>query len=300
MDTQRDGVWDKTCRRHAAQSTAVSGFLGRGLVNTISSGDGTRGRQPRVHHRTPLHPLPHRGRSHADTQLRLRIGGQVVRRASGKDNERLNRCRGTSEHAAVGSLETFPDEVPPGGWGHVNGPDRVLDHPANRATLALLEELLPVRCTEVRAVADRAPGDPNTLAFAGVTLREGAQSQATTGGLNLYVRPVGKGRVVLASGPVLRPNAAGIVSVRQAAYATLCELVGARYKPLRGQSIQAPGFGSMALAALEGEVTTASAIGDWAEAWNTFARDGRWPSDTQLPERAHACGQQSPAPWLPA
>lgn len=261
----------------------VSGFSGRGLVNTYLGGDGTRGKATSraftIERRFIRFAIG--GGSHADTQLRLVIGGQIVRRASGKDNERLEPISwDVSEHAGKSAQLEIVDEAT-GGWGHVNV-DQIefSDHPANRATLALLEDLLPIRCTAVRAAADRAPGDPNTLAFAGVTLREGAQSQATAGGLNLYVRPLGKGRVVLASGPVLRPNTAGTVSARQGAYATLCELAGARYKPLRGQSIQAPGFGSMALAALEGEVTTASAIGDWADAWNTFVKDGRWPSDT--------------------
>lgn len=259
----------------------VSGFLGRGLVNTFVDGDGTTGKAT-----SRAFAIERRfirfligGGSHANTQIRLIVGGKVVRRASGRDNERLEATSwdvGEFE-GQTGQLEIVDDATGP--WGHVNV-DQIefSDEPANRAALAVLEDLLPIRCAGVEPASDHSPGDPNTIVFAGAAPREGTETQATPSGLRLFVRSFGKGRVILAAGPILRPNVARTVSMRQQAYATLCGLAGARYEPLRGQSTRAPGYGSLALAALEGEVTTVSEIEDWPSAWATFAQGGAWPA----------------------
>jgi uncharacterized protein (DUF608 family) len=255
----------------------VSGFLGKGLVNTYLEGDGTIGRavsrEFEIERRFIRFLIG--GGSHGNTQLRLVVGGQTVRSISGKDNERLepaawdvSEFEGRTAHLEIVDEATGP-------WGHVNV-DHIefSDTPGNRAVLALLEELLPIRFTDARPVSRAGAGHPNVIEFDRLELREGAQSQSTATGLRLFSRPLGKGRVVLAGGPVLPAEQAGAVPARQTAYATLCELVGAKYASAAGQHPKAPGFGSLALAVLAGERTVLEAAEDWTVFWQKFTADG--------------------------
>jgi uncharacterized protein (DUF608 family) len=247
----------------------VSGFLGQGLVNTYLDGDDTTGRltsQPFVIGRRFIRFLVGGGR-HATTQMRLVVGGQVVRSIAGKDNERLEptswdvrEFEGQTAHLEIVDAQKGP-------WGHVN-----VDHiefsdlPANAPALALLEELLPIR-----------PGRSSQGRGGGLTefsLREGAVSSVTRGQREVITRSLGAGQVVFVPGAVLEPAQAEFSRARQSAYALLCELAGATYHAPQGLSAKAPGFGTLALAAFGGDTTVRVAFENWDEAWRHFAEKG--------------------------
>ena len=268
---------DKPATGTLPNQQPVSGFLGKGLVNSYLEGDGTTGRlvsKPFTIERNYIRFLVGGG-SHANTQIRLVVGERVVRAAAGRDNERLlpaswdvRELQGQTAH-----LEIVDENQ--GGWGHINV-DQIefADQPANRAVFLLLEELLPARFSGVRPSGPREPGAPNTVEFDGLELREGASGSAAASGLRLLRRPLGKGQVVLAAGPVLEPEQAELAGRRQRAYATLCGLVGANYVVPAGPLPTAPGFGTLALATLAGNATVQCDFADVNAAWAEFAGRG--------------------------
>ena len=265
----------------------VSGFLGRGMVNTYLEGDGTTGRavsrEFKIERRLIRFLIG--GGARGNTQLRLVVGGQVVRRASGKDNEKLEPSSwDVSEFAdQTGHLEIVDEAT--GGWGHVNV-DQIefSDQPGNRAVLELLEELLPASFTSVRPAQRSNATDPNSIEFAELRLREGAEARSSPSGLRLLTRPHGKGRVVLAGGAILNAGEAGAVPARQRAYALLCGLVGVKYTPVSAQHPKAPGFGTLALAALGGRPSLLTMFNGWDEAWKRFAQSGRFAAFDAAPQ----------------
>lgn len=262
---------------------AVSGFLGRGLVNTYLKGDDTTGRLTspdfRIERRFIRFLIG--GGRHQQTQIRLVAGNKVVRATSGKDNELL--APATWDVAALegqmAHIEIVDQQKGP--WGHINI-DQIefSDLPGQQGLLLLLEELLPVRLNAIRP-AGRNALNMARVEFAGLALRSDAQSSTTTNGLQFYSRPAGKGRVVVAAGSVLEPAAAEASNVRQHAYGILCGLVGARYVVSAGQHPKAPGFGTLALAALTHAGTLLAGFDDWKAAWKTFSSDGRFSPPAQ-------------------
>ena len=263
----------------------VSGFLGKGLVDSFAGGDDTTGRlisKPFDIERHFIRFLVGGGRR-ASTQVRLLVAGKVVRAASGKDDERLEPALWdvSAFEGQTAHLEIVDEQQ--GGWGHINV-DQIefSDTPGNREVMVLLEELLPARFSAVHPVNDQG-GAPGMLRFENLVLQAGATSLAS-GSLTLFTRPLGKGNVVLAAGPVLEPGQAGLSHQRQRAYGFLCGLVGAKYTATHGQHPKAPGFGTLALAALQGEVTMLTAADHRQGAWETFASEGRFTA----PARAQA------------
>ena len=257
----------------------VSGFRGQGLVNSFLRGDDTTGRltsQPFTIERQFIRFLVGGGH-HATTQIRLLVDGKVVCATSGKDNEQLlpatwdvGSFQGKQAH-----IEIVDEQK--GGWGHINV-DQIefTDMPGNRAVMQVLEELLPARFSRVRPAGD-AGGRNKAVEFENLVLLPGAAQSKATDGTALLTRPLGKGKVVLAAGPVLDPAAAGFSHQRQLAYGFICELVGATYTgPGGSQHPKAPGFGTLALAALAQDVTVLPAARQQDEAWKAFAAEGRF------------------------
>jgi uncharacterized protein (DUF608 family) len=73
---------------------------------------------------------------------------------------------------------------------------------------------------------------------------------------------------------------------RQAAYAFVCGLVGANYNGSGGrQHPKAPGFGTLALAALAGKTTVLPAFENWNEAWSMFTTQGCFTALDQAPAK---------------
>lgn len=239
----------------------VSGFLGRGLVDSYFGGDDTTGRlvsKPFTIERQFIRFLVGGGR-HANTQIRLVVDGKVVHATSGKDNERLEPAlwtvgafQGKSAH-----IEIVDEQE--GGWGHINVDEIVFsDTPGDAAVMALLEELLPPGYATSHPDSKPSPAETGAPA------------------LHVLMRMVGKGKVAVVKGPVLEPAHAELSHQRQRAYAFLCGLVGARYTAPAKLHPKAPGFGTLALAALGGETTVLPAAEHREEAWKLFAADGQF------------------------
>lgn len=262
----------------------VSGFVGRGFVNTYFEGDATTG-----HLTSPAFKIDRNyvrflvgGGSHANTQIRLLVDGQTVRSTSGRDNEQLlaaswdvREFAGRQAHLEIVDENTGP-------WGHINI-DQIefSDQPENVATFRILEQLLPARFAGVRSEKNRPAGDPNAVRFDRFDPAPEATARSLADGLQLWVRHVGKGRVVLATGPLLDPAQAPLVGARQRAYARLCQSIGAHYTPRSGPPTNAPGFGTMTLAALGETVTLLPTFTDWGAAWQQFASSGRFDPPEQ-------------------
>lgn len=266
----------------------VSGFLGHGLVNSFVGGDDATGRmisKPFTIERKFIRLLVGGG-SFATTQVRLIVDGNVMRTASGKGEERLrpalwdvSALEGQTAH-----IEIVDEQK--GGWGHINV-DHIefIDFPGDRATLALLEEILPVRFNGIR------PAEGNRVELNNLVLLPDATRSTASNGTVLLNRPLGKGKVVIACGTVLDPALAAQIKDRQRAYELLCALVGAKYVPAGdGQNRRAPGFGTLALAVLEGEASVLPAFEDWNDAWGKFSGQGCFES----PHHAKANPPTSP------
>jgi uncharacterized protein (DUF608 family) len=257
----------------------VSGFAGKGLVNTYLNGDDTTGKltsRPFTIERHFIRFLIGGGR-HATTQLWLVVDGKVVRAASGKDNERLEPMAWEVREFAGRTATLVIVDEQKGPWGHVNVDHIVFsDEPGNRAVLALLEELLPARFRGIQPAAQADPADPSRIEFAGLALRDGAKEITLQGRRRAFVRAVGRGQVAVTCGALLDPAQADVSSARQRAYAMLCELVGAKYSAGEGQSPKAPGFGTLALAVSHGAKSVRTSFADWGEAWQQFAAQGQF------------------------
>jgi len=272
---------------------AVSGFQGKRLVNSFLGGDDTTGRlssQPFTIERNLIRFLVGGG-AHPTTQIRLIIDGKTVRATSGRNEERLlpaswdvHQFQGQTAH-----IEIVDEQK--GGWGHINV-DQIEFSDQAGESLALLDELLPARFSGLRAQASAQPGDPNVLELAGLELKPEAKQSSLRNGLRTLAWPLGKGQVVVALGPILDPAAAGTSAARQRAYAVLCELVGVKYTLSEGIGPKAPGFGTLALAALSENAGVHPAFEDWKEAWDAFSAKGNFtPAGQAQPNPPTAAGR---------
>lgn len=123
---------------------AVSGFAGKGLVNTYLGGDQPHGRlvSPEFTIERPFLCFLIGGGSQAgQTCVNLRVDGEVVRTATGKDVERL--APHNWDVAALQGKRARIEivDAASGGWGHVNV-DQIefRDDPMSAATGALHEQ----------------------------------------------------------------------------------------------------------------------------------------------------------------
>lgn len=262
----------------------VSGFLGRGVVNTFLEGDATTGRLLSRDFPISRHYLRFLvgGGSQPSTQIRLLVDGKIVRSAAGRDEERLQpvswdvrEFEGRTAHLEIVDEATGP-------WGHINV-DQIefSDQPANEAVFHLLEELLPARFAGVRSIAPTEPGQPGAIQFEQLEPLPGTVSQPLANGLARLSHPVGKGQVVLVGGAMLDPGQSLLVGARRQALAAVLEIAGVSYTVPAGVPGQAPGFGTLALAALGTETTVFEAFDDWSRAWGQFAKDGKFTAFEQ-------------------
>ncbi len=257
----------------------VSGFRGRGLVNTFLQGDDTTGKlisQSFKIERNLIRFLIGGG-NHPTTQIRLVIDGKVVRAAAGRNNEMLLPASwDVREYLGQSARLEIVDEQQ-GPWGHINI-DQIefTDLPGNPAVMALLEELLPARFSGLQARAPSLQQNPETVQFENLALKAEAHETKARNGLILYRQPLGKGQVVVAAGAILDPAAAELHGARQSACAVVCELVGANYLAPSGTLGSAPGFGSLAMATVSESATVLPAFEDWGEAWKVFAAQSRF------------------------
>ncbi len=170
---------------------SVSGFLGGGLVNTYLGGDRPHGtlRSPSLTIERKYINFLIGGGSHADeTCINLLIDGQVVRTATGKDNETLEWHFWHVEDLQGKTARIEIVDRHSGGWGHINidqiemadeaydadmGPfDKLADYgslvlafdgPARQATDRLpIDKPCPTVATQEIALA---PGQTKTFTF---------------------------------------------------------------------------------------------------------------------------------------
>jgi uncharacterized protein (DUF608 family) len=275
----------------------VSGFAGKGLVNSFLTGDDTTGRlisKPFVVERDFIRFLVGGG-ARASTQVRLVVAGKVVRARSGKDHERLEpafwdvrELQGKTAHIEIVDEQKGP-------WGHINVDEITFcDHLADRATLDLLAELLPARFRDLVSHSPQKPGEKGRVELVGIEKRDGASS-ARLGSLETISRPLGKGQVVVVLGPVLDPSEVELNGARHRALANLCTLVGVKYAAPAGVSAAAPGYGRMVLATTAAEMSALPAFEHWDAAWRTFTEKGRFSALDQLLALPPTAGPPTPA-----
>lgn len=288
----------------------VSGFAGRGLVNTFIAGDGPEGTatsKPFRIERRYIGFLIGGGAHAGRTCINLKVDGQVVRTATGKNLEALEPA--SWDVADLKGKEAVVEIVDrhSGGWGHINvdqilfsdvPPEPLLKQGTSAETVAKAVALpfegaeegdLPadqkVRLTddcpaELRSVADAWQVTRFTRLRGFRAGEKGYRIWATTpAGDPLIVEgPLGKGRVILVLAPGL-PWAWGSVLLAAAS--------GEKLKPGERLVPGTPGWGTLALAALDEQ---ALALPAWTagEGLTAFVAD---PAETQK-----AAGDQAVSP----
>ncbi|MCE5266728.1 MAG: non-lysosomal glucosylceramidase [Planctomycetaceae bacterium] len=257
----------------------VAGFRGKGLVNSFNGGDLPVGRlvsKPFTVDRDFIHFLVGGGNK-LGAQVRLVVGGKTVRTATGRDSEELAATYwNVRQYAGREAHFEIVDEEK-GGWGHILVDHIVFSDQAEEdLVVPLLTELLPINFSGARAVANQDRVGPNSMAFDNLELRPGASQSTLGNGLTVYSRPLGKGKVVVASGAILDPSNIGSPKAKQQAYTDLCKLRGIRYTLPEGVPPSACGFGTVALAALAGDVTVLPGVSSESEAWDAFQATGRF------------------------
>jgi uncharacterized protein (DUF608 family) len=256
----------------------VSGFSGKGLVNSYFNGDQTTGKltsRTFTLERNFICFLVGGGH-YRTTQIRLVVGGQVVRATSGKDDEHLEPAFWDLREFLGRSAQIEIVDNQTGGWGHINIDQIVFaDWPGDRELLELLETLLPIWFDGVQARPSRLDG-PGQVAFQKLALRPGAQRISVKNGLAVFTRQLGNGKVALVAGQVLEAARLYSIPARQMAYSVLCELADARYVEQEGQSKKAPGFGTLVLATTGPDVTGLAHFEEWTEAWDLFSKQGHF------------------------
>jgi uncharacterized protein (DUF608 family) len=268
----------------------VSGFLGEALVNTYLDGDDTTGRLTSATFQIERRFIRFLigGGHHAQTQIRLIVDGKVAHAASGKDNEKLESAfwdvsafAGQSAH-----LEIVDNQKGP--WGHINLDQIVFtDLPGPRELMVLLEQLLPVRFSGLH----QAPGEnSNSVELRDVVPQPGSNQMSLSDGRSCWVRQVGEGRVVLASGQVLDPKQSSVSQPRRRAYEVICALAGAKYRAGQGINPKAPGYGSLALVTTASNASVLPEFTDWNHAWKLFSARGEFDPVKD----GHATGPTAP------
>jgi uncharacterized protein (DUF608 family) len=253
----------------------VSGYVGKRLVNSYLQGDDSTGRlisQPFTIERKFIR-FKVGGGHFKNTQIRLLVDDKVVHSTSGKDREQLESAFWdvTAFEGRRAHIEIVDQER--GGWGHINV-DQIefSDFLGNPAILAVLEELLPAHFSRVLPASGASGGR-----FENLVLTPEATRETNPFAGELIARALGKGKVIIATNPILEPTNAGLSNQRQLAYAFLCRLVGASYTGGDGRHhFQAEGNGSLALATIGSSTTVLNSFEDWATAWNQFSAQGKF------------------------
>jgi non-lysosomal glucosylceramidase len=291
-----------------AQQT-VSGWQGRYLVNSYLGGDGPRGKltsQPFTIDRRFVHFLIGGGNHPGETCMNLVVDGKVLRAATGRNNERLERAtwevRDLSGRQAV--IEIVDDHS--GGWGHVNVDQIVFSDapavPVAGAVREALRALLPAAFSALAwpaqpSAVEVTPGSalpgygPGPLRVAGVAAlwdlalakdgevvlaagRSGSGRRASEGPPLLLRRRVGRGTVYLLAAPLASVAGLSPAQARAQAIALLAAAAGSGYTPGQGIHPEEPAFGEICLST-SSEATLMPAWQDPAAFWETFSRSGR-------------------------
>ncbi|MGB9625937.1 MAG: GH116 family glycosyl hydrolase, partial [Phycisphaerae bacterium] len=232
--------------------------------------------------------------------LNLRVGSRIVRTATGKDSEVLER-RQWDVQDLLGQeavLEIVDEQT--GGWGHILVDDiRLSNLPTEAVTKAEAEawnDLLPIF---LEAPDPKAPKQERTIEidrtrpeFAAVTIDRirvsvspdrklaGVGDRATvaakfsdgTPAILTAVRDKGRVFVIPADLPGVGDN--DPVRRRDACISFLAGLAGIRFQPAAGRPVSAPSFGTMCLAAPGPDATHLTGWRDRRVLLDQFARNG--------------------------
>jgi len=262
----------------------LSGFLGQGLANSHHGGEGAQGclrSKPFTIERNFIRFLIGGGSSGV-LQIRLLVSGKAVRATtSAKEDGRLRWGSWNVREFAGKTARIEIADQKKTNFGHIEV-DQIefTDVPGDRKVMELLEGLLPAHFSAARNVP--AKDNSNTIQFENLSLLPNAKESSAATGLRLLTRLVGKGQVVLAAGPMLPPPLSNDVQARQRAYEMLCALVGAKFVRTDGTLPTEPGFGSLALVALNGRITAQPEFEDWGETWKTFSTVGSFKGLEQV------------------
>ena len=287
-----DAFGKQPSRGTEASQQPVSGFAGRGLVNTFIAGDGPQGRATsNLLHRAALHRLPDRRRQPCRRDVRQPEGRRPSRPHRGGQERRVARtgqlgcrrlerqgCRHRNRRPAfrrLGAYQSRPDPVfrhPAGGavetrHGHGNGGQgrhAGVRGRRGRGTCGRTEGPADRRVSGAqRAVAEGWQVTRFTRLRGVPADAPGYRVWATTpaGDPLILEGPLGKGRIILVLAPDL-PWSWGSAL-----------LPASRGEPLKpGERLVpgTPGWGTMALVALDEQ---AVALPGWStpEAWAAFA-----------------------------
>ena len=156
----------------------VSGFLGKGLVNTYLGGDRPRGTltsPPFVIERRFINFLVGGGNHPGRTCINLRVGGKVVRTATGRNNERLewHFWDVADLEGETARIEIVDDAS--GAWGHINVDHIELADRPRRGRAMPLDQLLDFGSL---VLALRGPSQPAAPLLAGAPWGKGISAQA--------------------------------------------------------------------------------------------------------------------------
>jgi len=257
----------------------VSGFAGHGLVNTFQGGDGPQGtatsRPFTIEHRY-IGFLIGGGNHPGKTCINLRVGEKVVRSTTGKDHEALEPA--SWDVADLKGREAVIEIVDRNseGWGHINidqifsdvPPEPLLSHDTAMGTavraLGLAFEAAEEAADPQGGVYTRLRGfrDGEHGYRAGITIDGGGPLEVAG--------PLGKGKILIFL-------AAGISANYERDF-----LAAARGKPLEpGEHLVPahPGWGSMALAALDAEAAAVPAWTNPGELPALLASAAKWPAN---------------------
>jgi non-lysosomal glucosylceramidase len=285
----------------------VSGYLGGGLVNTFDPNDEARGSLV-----SPLFTIRARyitfliggGNKPGKCCLNLRVEGRIVRTATGKDNEVLER-RNWDVQDLLGKEATLEIvDADTGGWGHVLVDDiRFGNMPTETVTKAEAEawnKLLPIFLEAPATRTSTAGKQERTLE---IDRTKPELAAATIDRIRLAVAPdrrftgvrdgttvvlkfedgtpailaAGRdqGKVFVIPADIVGAEAKDPVRRRDACLSLVAGLAGIGFEPASGRPVSAPSFGTMCLATPS---TDASLLAGWQSRealLKTFAENGR-------------------------
>jgi len=224
----------------------VSGFLGKGLVNSYIPDDGPQGVMTSgsfIIEKRYIGFLVGGGAHSGKTCINLKVGGDVVRTTTGRNSERLEPARwDVADLEGKEAVLEIVDRAS-SGWGHVNVDQIVFSDLEPRGILGKEDAL--------RAIAMGLPAE-----------LEGKKPIAEKGDLvpRGFTLPFGKGRLVLvADGPGSDLDWLKAIAAAH----------GVGFEPGAGLPESAPAFGDMCLSVFDGNATACAA---WT-ASSTLAAD---------------------------
>lgn len=256
----------------------VSGFMGKGLVNSYLGGDQPHGKMTSrlfTIERPLIRFLIGGGSDRKNTAMRLVADGKIVRSASGRDVELLEWKVWDVREFMGKTAQIEIVDIASGGWGHINVDQIVFtENAVEEAWAEALRDLLPAEFSEITYHREpvRAQSDTATVKSVGAALASAGLKELQFDGWTEYKDPklLLNGQVVLktpAGAPLILRRRIGngfvfLVAARllpnqwasgrrSRALALLAGLAGVRMKPGEGLPPDHPSVGELVVATPE-------------------------------------------------